>query len=177
MADMEKETKPILMPMLVGPQSHIQLTVPDQEKLAIWAYKTALMVGLIGPVRNIPPSTYRVFFDSGRALPADCTIWTAAYMGLDHAAYAGHSRLRNWQGNLEPTSPIEFHLTTFSALRCIFQVLGLTRGEWLPSAIESLSSFPVLRLWPGPSLARWWPVGGRALGDGDLSPFAQRSEF
>src|ERR1043165_4008384 len=71
MADMEKETKPILMPMLVGPQSHIQLTVPDQEKLAIWAYKTALMVGLIGPVRNIPPSTYRVFFDSGRALPAD----------------------------------------------------------------------------------------------------------
>lgn len=84
MASLEDETKPILLPLIVGETR--TLDDAEQELLARWALKTAMVVEFVHPKGLAIPASDRHHLREGR-LPRYAQIWVARYRGTNNAFY------------------------------------------------------------------------------------------
>jgi hypothetical protein len=174
MSVLEKDVQPTLLPMILGPQpgvpSRRTLSPSQQEMLATWAVKTALMIdfsGLASPV--IPIGYYQQFRMYRKALP-NMLVWVAGYCGSQRGAFAAHGGLHL---EITPELPPNMFMTLFTAWRVIFKVCGYI-GPDFPQNVRYDSEFePALsRIWPPTGQDIEWPRNGLAFGDDVLMRFA-----
>jgi hypothetical protein len=77
---METAARPHLEPMITG--EPVELDSDAQRAVAVWAYKTALLMQLLRPenVRVIPMERYTALYADGRP-PTDARVWLGAVQG------------------------------------------------------------------------------------------------
>lgn len=169
LSTLENDVRPILAPMIVGESR--KLWAEDQEKLAAWAAKTALMIDLSQKGKSmIPEGYFRELRLRRTALPSQ-VVYISAYGGSTWAGWAHGLGLRA-DGAAESASPAGF-VITFTVFRVVFQVMGhfasgevrLNEGRWqYAAAIE--------RIWPRWKLPVEWPKSTSVFFDKSLEEFA-----
>lgn len=149
LSDLETRTKELLSPLVLGQRTR-SLTVPEQKKLAVWAYKTAIVLALMPPSeeRFVPLEHYREFRET-QTPPDDTWIWLA---GL--APNSGHGEFRAGWSQPEPLDystpdgrPKDRHgyRLSFSVVSLVFQVVWDAYGARLARIGESRDIFTRIR--------------------------------
>lgn len=155
----ENDTKPLLAPMIRGEER--TLGRDEQERLATWGLKTAMMLDLASGSPVIPTGYFQALRQQRE--PFDSTfIWLGAYSGSNRAIWAQHSGLHM---DVDDTEPANGFVTTFTAFRVIFQVVGhFTRGgaEFSDNRIYKDA---LVQVWPPRSQSVEWPPNRLAFND------------
>lgn len=187
MSVLENESKPLLTHMMHAsqPEHTIFLSPTDPVLLARWAYKLALVgdfsfnAGKEQP--GIPPSAYSDFYNSQQLPQPGCLVWTTCYGGPVRAVYGIRQTVDaiaiGYDDREIPGSEQQVFLTTFSAFRVVFQVLGYISGDsrLTKTAPERLPW--LVRLWPTSGESVVWPRDRQAIGTNVLERFARRTDF
>lgn len=114
LSGLENDSKPVLARLVLG--SDVDLGTPEQELLATWSYKTALMLDLeFGGVVQLG---YHRQFEIERRPPHSALVWIGAYIGRQ-AASAHVQALQLGAPAGEPPLAVS---TTFTAGRLLVQV-------------------------------------------------------
>ena len=163
---LEHDVKPILGPMIRGEDRTL---LPEQQRLvATWAVKTAFMFDLASVEPVIPVGFYHSLRQR-RTAPSSHIVWLGAYLGSTKAVWAMHRPLHLGISGDEPANAF---VTTFTAFRCVFQVVGhftvggATFNEGRPL---SLGLWPI---WPPRKDSIRWPRDGLAFSDETLEQLA-----
>ncbi|MEA2825945.1 MAG: hypothetical protein QOG43_384 [Actinomycetota bacterium] len=164
---LENDVAPLLGPMLRGEDRDLSLN--NQRLLATWAVKTALLLNLVQSEKAfIPTGCFREFRQQRQPL-GSTVVWIGAYSGRRWAAWARQIPL--YLGKPGPDKPNAF-LTTFTAMRVVFQVLGHFTSGNMTIHDERLASLALHSIWPPRGETLHWPRVGLAFGDDDLSSLA-----
>lgn len=164
---LENDVQSVLGPMIGGRER--TLSIDEQRVLATWAVKTALMLDLASGTPVVPTGFYYEFRQRRSPLPTN-VVWVGAYCGPHWAAWARHTGLHIGIADDQPPNAF---VTTFTAFRIVFQVLGhftvggatLREGRQLAAGLA--------RIWP-PSLQPVdWPPLKLAFGDKSLQMLAE----
>jgi len=146
---LENDVRPVLTPLVRGEER--QLDLREQRLLAAWASKTAMMLDIASGNPVIPAGFFQELRQQREAL-ATQFVWIAGYGGGKWAAWVSHGGLHL---GIEEREPANGFVTTFTAFRVVFQVVGhFTRGG---------ADFNDDRIYQD-ALARIWPPG-----DGPIS--------
>jgi hypothetical protein len=161
MSDLEKETAPLVQPMLSG--LALRLYETDQRTLAYWALKTAMVAQEANRKLGvaIPPQQAEAIYNA-RAIrprqPIDAvTVWLARHRGpsLGFAYLSVHSTAS--PQTLAARHPDEEHRywAAFRIGAVTFHILGHT----LPPGNVTASADPLrlLQIWPARSVIQWPP--------------------
>jgi hypothetical protein len=174
MSELEGRAQPILTPMILGQQRAIILSPADQQILARWAFKTALMSEFASPKQEVGIRTYEGFYQHRRP-PDQCVIWTAAYSTTTTAARVHRLLITLGTVDTKKDDAITAQdspgiVITFNLFKVIFQV-ALYEGARRTTLPDSHSL--VQRIWPvdGPLV---WPAKGNALSHEAFERFATR---
>lgn len=167
MSGLEAKAKPLLIPMILGQNLPVALSLGSQRTLACWAYKTALVADFhlreAEPEEDppIPISAYRSFYRSRVPPKRHAAIWTGAYVNPPWTVWARRvvhtieysPRLRQKD---VPSSQAGVYAITISLGHLVFQVVGRLSGLRIPHFSDSKSA-GLLRVWPISSGAISWP--------------------
>lgn len=180
MSRLESETQPILQPLLFGPAKPVSLSPAAQRQLAIWTYKTALVVDLMmrrQTATPIPADAYTHFYNERLPPQNDAVIWIIGYKGPYQVA-ATRRQLDITLPEPEPrTLKTAGYSVTFSAVRVVFQVFGRLAGKWIPRAAVTPNP-RLVRIWPVNDSTVIFPVGSRGiLNTEGLRQFGRRTDF
>ncbi len=190
---LENDSKPVIESMLLGRDRHLSET--DQERLGAWAYKTTLMLDMVGE-GAIPLGYFRILsqhytraykttlmldmvgegaiplgyfrtFANNRMPPSSAIIWIGAYIG-DKAAVVYHKPLQT--GSPPDVVPLGL-LTTFSIGRLLVQVIQhFTKGGAHMEG-DRTATVALDRIWPmQPAFS--WPRQRVGFGDDSLRELA-----
>jgi hypothetical protein len=160
MRAIEETTEPILSPMIQAPL-HSQLDPRQQQAIAVWAYKTAMVVDLIKPHRE------RFFADQERhtlaqthAMPGNQPfIWLAGFVGFQLATAVDYSLFYD-PGDRAADRPTDAYCVTVTVGHVALQVFAYHRLEevrrvslQVPTAWDRAT----VRLWPANAQPIGWP--------------------
>lgn len=165
---LETDVAPILRPMIHG--TDCDLTPAEQRFLATWAAKTAMTLNLLDPATAfIPLGYYHELRQQRRALPS-MVVWIGAYSGKRWATWAHQRPLHI--GDPRPERP-NACLTTFTAFRVVFQVLGHFTSGGATLKQGRLASLALHAIWPPRRETLRWPRDRLAFGDDALDELAE----
>jgi len=183
MSDLEDETKPILVPMMLADSPAIELTPAAQQTLATWALKTMLMAAFLSPdARTFPPPwIYSRFYRERRPPDYNAVIWTAAYQGHlpQLTATVGTVDARkNYRytadGIVVPEKTTsKAALGTLRILFTVFQVF-VYGGYGVPMGHRSDGKV-LHRIWPKQDISLVWPANRVALDDAGIEYLQSRA--
>jgi hypothetical protein len=164
---LENDVRLVLGPLVRGEER--TLSTGEQQLLATWAVKTALMLDLSGGVPLVPTGFYVDFRQRRQPLRGQA-VWLGAYRGSHWAMWAQQRGLR--VGISADELPNAF-VTTFTAFRIVFQVFGhfTTGGATIDDGRQSAAALE--RIWPPRGRPIDWPPRGLAFSDGSLIELAQ----
>ncbi|HIN49396.1 MAG TPA: hypothetical protein EYM78_01620 [Gemmatimonadetes bacterium] len=188
MSAMEGRTKPILTKLMLAKKLPIDLTADEQDQLAIWAYKTALVMdfnleGLSDEkFISIRPSAYKRFYRSRVPPDRGVRVWTLPvrdpkaglwWRRTQFSTY--HKPIRRGKKTI-PRSNLSVYLTTFGLHHSVIQVCGRLRGH---AVLRFADTDPrLLQIFPRLTAKATWPGDGQTvLRWNDLHTFATRSSF
>jgi hypothetical protein len=163
---LETDVQGFLRPMIKGGER--TLALEEQRLLSTWAVKTALMIDLSGETPLIPTGFYYDIRQRRSALTSNA-VWVGAYSGSRWAAWARHGGLHLGISQDEPPNGF---VTTFTAFRVVFQVVGhFTRGG---AALNDnrLLARALIRIWPPSGGPAAWPPKRLAFDDASLEALA-----
>jgi hypothetical protein len=156
MSKIESEhASPIMGPLIKGEEIDIPITQKDARSIAIFAFKTALVVDALRKEEDrFFSQSVRTDFMNGLIIPSNINIWFCAYLTRESRAdtlagyYKGHSSFKGF---------FELYVCTFGAGCFIFQVLsvnGFAIGPLFPDGQFDYLSVP---LWPNIPAGFVWP--------------------
>jgi hypothetical protein len=169
MSELEDAVIPILTPMLVGGPYHV-LTPSQQRTLAIWAFKTALTISLLGEENRFIIAGYYQWFRQHREPPNSTRILIGAYRGRNAAsAYFQPVHIKGAEDQL-PT----LFSATFVAHRVLFQVLGyFDTGPIRVTETNPHFAAATATIWPPQSEDIDWPRNNMCFNDEAVEDFAR----
>jgi hypothetical protein len=157
---LENDVRPVLAPLVRGEKTAL-LSVRDQCLLASWGVKTALLLDLSTGSPVVPAGFFHDF--RLRRCPLEShVVWLGAYRGSNRAVWARHRGLQLGAGPAEP--PLGF-VTTFTAFRVIFQVVGHFTAGGATIRDDRLWSAGLHQTWPVRDESIEWPRGRLAFDD------------
>jgi len=186
MSSLEAASMDALKRVMFPSDTTVSLSPAERRTLAVWAYKTALVLECVLPsgldIPKIPKSMYEDFYADRKPPIVGVCIWTAAY---NRAQWSGraqrHPLVLDWHNPKTHAAVKTSHysLTTFTAFSAVFQVLCHVGGHWRPLRNQpGADAFFLLPLWPldnvGQSL---WPAGGVALNNQQVEQLSVRQDF
>lgn len=133
MSILEARTRELLTPLILGTRS-ASLSVPEQKKVAVWGYKTAIMAALAYPEeeRFVPAEDYRYFYEH-RTPPNGTWVWIGALAAdLGGNSYsAGFSRSQKLDFWKADGSPVQGHgyRISISVVSLVFEVMRDPHGS------------------------------------------------
>jgi hypothetical protein len=137
------------------------LSVEDQRLLATWGVKTALLLDLSTGSPVVPAGFFHDF--RLRRCPLESHfVWLGAYGGSNRAVWASH---RGLQLGASPGEPPLGFVTTFTAFRVIFQVVGQFATGGATIQDDRLWSAGLHQIWPVGNEPIKWPRGRLAFDD------------
>lgn len=169
---LENDTKTVMEPMIFGPEPGAPqsrtLTSGEQQLLATWAVKTALMLDLGTQPQVIPRFSYEQLRLYRCPLP-NTTVFLGANRGDSRAMRVAHGGMN--LGTV-PAGAHDTFMTTITVFRVVFKVIGLI-GPRLPEAINYPTALVdgLHRIWPLPGGDITWPRDGLAFNDQSLIAF------
>jgi hypothetical protein len=185
MSQLEKKVKPVLIPLLLAEGLPLTLSSSEQDLLAVWAYKTALIIdrhlkGLTeGAYLQIPASAYKRFYKSGALPDRAVRVWTVPISNpaqgiwwerTDLSLY--HKPFRRGRKTI-PRSSMNLYVVTFTIHHAVFQVCGPLAGAAVPRLHSSSSQ--LVQLFPRAADVAVWPMNNTVLMSDDLMSFARRT--
>jgi hypothetical protein len=171
MAALEQDLKPILLPLLLGKDR--VLSVDEQELLATWAAKTAMMIDRASDQPAIPAGFFQEMRQRRRPLPSQ-HVWTGACLP------SGDTRLAVWTSHTPQyadttkTEPPIAHLTTFLVGYAVFQVFGHFAPGTASIGDDLIYAKGFAEIAPVRDGALAWPLNGSAINDAHLDAVAER---
>jgi hypothetical protein len=164
---LEHDVQPVLRPLILGEAR--TLTSDEQWLLATWVTKMVLMLDLGGGSPFIPTGFYYDFRLRRDPFPGQ-VVWLGAYRDSHYAAWASQRALHLGISTSEPPNAF---VSTFTAFRVVFQVVGhLTRGNMHVNDGRLLAA-ALERIWPPRGESIDWPPRKLAFGDDSLTELAQ----
>ena len=151
MAALERAAAPIIKRMWSA-KITVQLSAEDQTTLAVWAFKTALMLQFALDARTVPDAVYHEFYAT--RLPVNCVMFVARYGSPGVPVRIAHGI--GWHLGKPPTPPrVEYdgqgYGLTFAIEKLVVQLIGY----WMNNPRRHV---PMV---PPPSVARYiqplWP--------------------
>jgi hypothetical protein len=159
-------------------ESGFEFKVADQETIATWAFKTALMVDFALPKKKpIPVSTYSNLFATRRP-PSGAAVWTGAYVPERRAGQArrGIVEAAISSKGVESKSTAYFHVATFTAFRVIFQVLTPFPEQEGAPTVNRESEPRLASIWPASRSIRW-PPNDPGFPQGQFDQLSMRTNY
>jgi hypothetical protein len=154
---LENDVRPVLAPLIRGEER--ALAPGEQQLLATWVVKTALMLDLLSGKPLIPTGFYHDF-RLRRSPHEGQLVWLGAYRDW-HAAWAWHGGLHV---GISADEPPNAFVCTFTAFRVVFQVAGaFDRGVTFNEG--RLLAAALVRVWPPGGQSVDWPPKKLAFGD------------
>jgi hypothetical protein len=155
MHQLEGLARPVISPLVQTPMFGRRrgLMPTEQEIIALWAVKTALMCEFLHtPSRSAPQEHFRAIYRSKKP-PITTTVWVGAYDGRKELDY-NHRRLR-----IETTDPsmpyTQGYLTAFLIGRLALYVMG--SEEPATMHLSNHAQRAVIEVWPRQHLLPRWP--------------------
>jgi hypothetical protein len=160
MSLLEEESKPILLPLLLG-ESGAGLDNVEQRILARWGLKTAMVLEFSHPRGLAVPASHRHGLRDG-ALPDHAQTWIAQYGGrLNTFYYHDHHRVPH----PEKTGETIAYAVTFGIGHIMFHLWVPMRADRQIENVGRLSQ-SLHQIWPlQPSVA----INGPPVNDEDLA--------
>jgi hypothetical protein len=154
MSDLEGDAKPILIPMILGKPA--RLSVPNQEIVAAWGFKTFLMLHLLHK-QKIPTTHYKWLHDHNRP-PESVRISIGEWAGsIDVARYD----LTGSAPTPDPTSDRPNDMTeyrfSFNVGHLVYAGFGEMGLARTGGALVSEARFYVAEIWPTVAAITWPP--------------------
>jgi hypothetical protein len=167
MANLEARAKPLLVHMMNGEAR--ELDADEQELLALWAAKTAMMLGFIHPERrSIAPEQYQLLHRSQRP-PEGTKVWLARCASTWTVFYR-HNKI-TLTGEVSGTQ-VEAYSSTFAVKSLVLQVFGY-QGRRAVTTNPSGDATPyVTQVWPIERSPVPWPPGAAPFNDDGLRSLA-----
>lgn len=163
LAVLENDVRPALAPLVRGEKTRT-LSVGVQRLLATWAVKTALMLDLSTGSPVVPTGFFHEF--RLRRYPLESHfVWLGAYRGSNWSVWASHRGVQFGARSGEP--PLGF-VTTFTAFRVIFQVVGHFTTGGAAIQDDRMLSAGLHQIWPPGEGPIEWPRDQLAFGDDAL---------
>jgi hypothetical protein len=182
MSNLEGRVRPILTPMILGESPALPLSASDQETLAFWAVKSALVADHFAPARTFWPELFRDLHSSKRP-SIDTIVWTAACTGpplmlstkvIDAEVSLAADYTRD--GVLVPTAPRRRKFgvrCTMQLHHAVLQVL-IHRGAGGPVVSPNSDADHFSQIWPVKKDSILWPPHRAALDPAALAAFTDR---
>ena len=162
---LENDTRPILQPMILGADP--QLEPPEQQLLATWAYKTALLLDLSSDAPTVPAWLFHALRQRREPF-GGAIVEIGAYLDRTWAVWARPVPLRIGRAATEPPNGV---VVTLVVGRAVFQVI-VAHGH-LSISDTRVYRGGLSRIWPTPGVDLEWPPNGLAFGDGLLELLAE----
>ena len=154
MAELESEAKPVMKPMLLDEQP-VVLDALEQELLARWAIKTALVMSkaMINPGPGFPPTVeqYHWFYEHRRPLPGS-VVWIGRSDGRENWPAYVDLKVIEFKREL-PDGTEELRRDTLSVAIAIAHLVFIV-------VVAELDSQPIFGGGPGNKRVHVWPTGG-----------------
>jgi len=169
---LENDAKIVMEPMIFGPERGERpcrtLTLADQQLLATWAVKTALMFDLGTRPQAIPRFFYEQLRLYRRGLP-NTVVFLGANRGDTRAVRVAHGGLKL---GTTPGLTHDAFMSVITVFRVVFKVMGVL-GPSFPQKLSYPPSYmdTLHRIWPLPDGNVEWPRGGMAFDDQSLVVF------
>ena len=160
MSVLEAQAEPVLSPLLTDLHSK-RLTSADQEVLATWVYKTALVLVTHVHSRGIPELEYRRFHEDRR--PAGHILLGAYGGGKRHGRYSAAGV--TFRPNDPHLPPVSFVVAVLSLYRPVFRVVHFDEAD--SARFGNQRSRELIQLWPPTGADVMWPPP-RLYSDSDL---------
>lgn len=179
MSRSESEAGELIPPMIRGEE--IRWNCAEQESVARWTFKTALMLDRSSlSARVAPLDHFRTLFEQQRP-PESITIYTARYFpsaNEDHLAVIGSCFKPT---NVDPRLYPDPYQITFSVGQAVFQVFGhsgtarleIRRAGHLKSGLVVPLTEVFQQLWPIRADEFVWPPDGGQLDTASLQTLAR----
>jgi hypothetical protein len=141
LSQIESRVKPKLLAWMSG--LHGSLAVHDQQLIAFWAVKTALMVQLVSEPakRVIPMRFYKELHDARDHPPDGMYVWLGLRQARLPGIYYRHRDITKSLTNMNPRS-------AFQADLIIHRVLIRVSGVDPPEVLGDIEMPGLLRVWP-----------------------------
>jgi hypothetical protein len=181
MSELEGEAKPLLMPMMFGDFPTVERSPDEQEIIATWAMKTALVADFFTTRRNFAAHLAADLYQTKRPPPRSY-VYMAAYQGVKMPlrSYLFVTKM-TFPVAYTPVGVVEQKPTVFDAsvaTLCVFhlvlQIIVLHQGDHAPLGPPNTSPW-LRRLWPRMRDNAVFPPAGDALDDSGLEAFARLS--
>jgi len=165
MSDIENDhASPIMGPLIKGDKIDIPITQTDARSIAIFAFKTALVVDALRKDEDrFFSQLVRTDFMNSLDIPGNVNMWFCAYLTRESRADVFSGYLK---GEIPFKGLLQFHVCTLSAGSFAFQTLavrGFDTGPIFPDKQFDNVSVP---LWPKIHPEFIWPPrrGGKIVG-------------
>ena len=174
MSDIEAQrAKPVLTPLITGEQIWIPITQETARSIAIFAFKTAVVMDHAYRRNEEPwfPSRLRYGFRENQSIPSGLEMWMCAASGLRKLIYLESGY---YAGNLTPTYPVYSYVCTVAIGHFVFQLhsgkhFGYTKLYPLPD-FDAIA----VQFWPHLRSGMVWPFAAHLRGNDDFRRFCMR---
>jgi len=160
MSDLEKASKPLLLP-LVGGQSRVWVDPAAQATLATWGVKTAMMAQFVYPKKRAIRDADHVWLYRNRSVPPDYRVWIGMRLqeGGEWPAFFRHSALTVAPPGreLEEMDNPNAHRSTIGVGHCVLHVIGHYVEDGPVLDIEGTYQSAFARIWPTAEGIEWPP--------------------
>jgi hypothetical protein len=179
MSRLENRVKPLLSRMIVGDVG-IPLTTRDQELLASWAFKTALLLDHIYPKnrRRYTPDLYHKYYRERRP-PSYCHIWTGCYVDR-HIQFWSHTAIVDMPVppkyddcgvQINPGSKVPPIISTFRLFRAVFQMVLFDPATHSHETSDEHGTF---KIHPAQPQTVNWPYQNIGFDDAQVKAYEHR---
>ncbi len=163
MSDLETASRDVLIQLVRG--ENCRLDADAQRAVAVWGYKTALMVSLALRNSPVPQGHYETFYDT-REPPEGTQVWLAAHAwGQRDVLQAGRLQPQRMEYATADGRPGELHgyRLTLNVAALVFHIsYDPYGGTFIPHDVW-------LPIFPEPSPTLPWPPNLRITDQGLLS--------
>jgi hypothetical protein len=177
MSDLQKVTKPILIPLITGKSKKpIVLNLERQKTLATWAAMSVICAEYFYPNRAAVSVTDRRWLYKTKTAPNDFRIWIGDYERKDWVPHWGHFSLRisehegaqGWTIHPDGTPRSNTQTTTFVVGRLFIHTYSCPFPEILHAdkVVRAIDS-RLIQIWPPRHSFLVWPAGGITDRDAD----------
>jgi hypothetical protein len=167
MSDLQKATKPILLPLITGnSQKPVILDLDRQRTLAAWAAMSVICAEYFYPNRATVSVTDRRWLYKTKTAPTDFRIWIGDYERKEWIPHWGHFSLRiseqegaaGWTVHPDGTPRSNTQVTTFVVGRLFIHTYScpfpeILHAEKVVRAVEN----KLVQIWPPRHSFLVWP--------------------
>jgi hypothetical protein len=160
MNDLETAVEPLLVPLMRGDPSSLRET--ELKTLAAWAFKTASMLGCLGPADARMPAPHYRWLHNKKRPPETCQIWLVPM--IDGPQSGEWAKYVASVGIGDPAArkglPMNTYAFQFLLGKVGFIVYGTERPDLVPP-VEAVLAAPgtLTPIWPLPRSLDWEPPG------------------